>query len=295
MKILIIGGNRYFGKRLATRSLQAGHQVTLLNRGHHEDGLGSSVERLQCDRSNAQALQKAVGHRSWDLVYDQVCFEAQDARAAIKIFRGRTAHYVFTSSQSVYGPGAGLQESAFEPTAHKFSKEETRHSDYAEAKRQCEAVFFQTQDFPVTAVRFPLVLGADDSSGRLPWHVERIRTKKPLYFPNLSARISMVSSEDAARVLESLGKMSAQGPLNAASENPIKLADFVSVLEKAIAQRSLLAETPSDETHSPYGISEDWFMDTSQLRGLGIKLRPIQDWLQEELVKYDLQNPKPRI
>ncbi|MFN8792161.1 MAG: NAD-dependent epimerase/dehydratase family protein [Bdellovibrionales bacterium] len=286
MRVLIIGGNRYFGKRLASRCLQAGHQVTLLNRGQHEDGLGTQVERLHCDRSNAQALQKVVEQRKWDLVYDQVCFEARDAKAAIEIFRGRTAHYVFTSSQSVYGPGAWLKESDFEPETHKDFKEETRHSDYAEAKRQCEAVFFQANNFPITAVRFPLVVGADDSSGRFSWHIERVRAKKPVYFPNVSARISMVSSDDASHVLESVGMRSPQGPLNAASADPIVLEDFVSAIERATGQARVFTETPSEETHSPYGISQDWFMDTNKLKSLDIHPRPIQEWLRDELTKY---------
>ncbi len=49
MKALVIGGSRYIGRRLAGELAQAGHRVTLYNRGRAEDGLGSAVERLVGD------------------------------------------------------------------------------------------------------------------------------------------------------------------------------------------------------------------------------------------------------
>ena len=47
MKILIIGGTRNLGHLLAYQLLDAGHRVTVLNRGKTRDELPERVERLQ--------------------------------------------------------------------------------------------------------------------------------------------------------------------------------------------------------------------------------------------------------
>ena len=51
MQILLIGGTRFVGYQLTWRLLAAGHQVTLLNRGHSPDPFGTRVERLIVDRT----------------------------------------------------------------------------------------------------------------------------------------------------------------------------------------------------------------------------------------------------
>jgi nucleoside-diphosphate-sugar epimerase len=161
MKILILGGNRFFGKKLANRLIEDGHTITLLNRQSRDDGFGNRVSRIKCDRTNAADLKNQITE-NYDVIYDQICYEPKDARAAVDIFAKRTPLYIFTSSQSVYGAGAFLPESAFDPVTYEFTTDST---DYAEAKRQCESVFFHQSKLKVTAIRFPIVCGHDDYTG----------------------------------------------------------------------------------------------------------------------------------
>lgn len=78
--ILVIGGNRFFGKRLIGKLIANGDQVTVLNRGNLDDGFGNKVERIVCDRDDVQKLKSSVQNKNWDIVYDQVCFDAQYMR-----------------------------------------------------------------------------------------------------------------------------------------------------------------------------------------------------------------------
>ena len=90
--------------------MEAGHDLTLLNRSGSTDAASLGAHHLRCDRQDAAALRVALGStRSWDVVFDQVCFEAADARAISALLAGRVGHYVFTSSKSVYGYGAALR------------------------------------------------------------------------------------------------------------------------------------------------------------------------------------------
>lgn len=281
MKILIIGGNRFFGKRLSRLLIDGGNQVTLLNRGRLDDGLGSGVERLRCDRTNPEQLRDVVSGRFWDVVCDQVCYEAKEARAAVQIFAGKTAHYVFTSSQSVYGFGPDLHESEFTPGSHAFSQDALTSREYAEAKRQCEAVFTRASHFPVTMVRLPIVMGAEDYTNRLRFHVQKVQNREPIYFPDLQAKNSFIHSDDAASALVFLAHKTPVGPLNVASAEPISVAEIMAEVERVTGETAIYARTPNDVNHSPYGIERDRWMNTDRSRELGFQATPIRSWLQD--------------
>ena len=282
MNILVIGGNRFFGKKLAAKLLGTGHEVTLLNRGSLDDGLGNQVQRLTCDRTNEEALRNAVKNKSWDIVYDQVCFNADEAKSAREIFRDNTGHYIFTSSQSVYDAGSDIKEDVFNPLTYQFTEIADRFKSYAEAKRQCETVFFQS-GMPLTALRIPIVVGHDDYTKRFSFHIERVKKSEPIFFPDIAAKMSMISSDDAASVLEFLGAGPAVGPVNAASAEPIVLANFLKTISDVTGSKAVMASEADDKNHSPYGIESNWYMNVQKLESLGYFARPIESWLSAEI------------
>jgi nucleoside-diphosphate-sugar epimerase len=136
VKILIIGGNRFFGRHLTKELLKEGAAVTLLNRGKIEDGFGDRVSRLVADRTNESALREVLKDDRWDLVYDQVCYTAAEARSACRLFEGKTKRYVVTSSESIYDDGFDQKEANFVPGSFSFTRDADRDEDYQGAKRQ---------------------------------------------------------------------------------------------------------------------------------------------------------------
>lgn len=231
-KVLILGGNRFFGKHLALSLLQSGHQVTLLNRGQADDGLGSQVERLKADRQKASELANALRGKNWDVVFDQICYTANEAKKICELLQGQTQNLIFTSSQSVYDSGALLTEDTFNPAAYEFSKEVTPTEDYSEAKRQCETVFARHPELHPVMVRFPLVVGRDDYTGRLAWHVQRCANGLPIYFPNVNAKLSFIRSDRAGKALHQIMDSSIEGPVNCACPGDIRLSDLMTLMRK---------------------------------------------------------------
>ena len=275
MKALVIGGSLYFGKRLVRRLLEEGHEVTLLNRGSYSASEG--VAHMKCDRSERASLQSAAAEGYWDVIFDQVCMTAPQARLAVEHLHPRCGRYVLTSSMSVYPAGANLSEASFAPEGHSFSADADPATDYAEAKRQVEAVFAKS-GAPVTSVRLPIVLGPDDHTRRLAYHVERVRGGQGIYFPNLQAKISFISSADAAAALYKLGQLPAVGPVNVASEEWVCLQDLVREIQTSLGRTMKTSTDPED--HSPFGIPADWTLNVQKAQSSGVSCGPVWSWLR---------------
>lgn len=286
-QILVIGGNRFFGKRLIEKLLAQGDLVTVLNRGQLEDGFGERVTRITCDRNDTEKLKKSVQHNTWDLVYDQVCFDGHQSKAACEIFSELTKKYVFTSTQSVYNYGENLSESVYSPKNHKYDKTVLGSENYGEAKRQSEAVFFSQNKMPVIAVRFPMVVGPDDYTKRLKFYVDKINNGESVYFPNLEVRMSLIHSDDAAEGLLFLGNCEFTGSINLASSEPLRIKDLIQSIENTVGKKAEVRTSPeSPDEKSPYGLPEDWFMNINLANSLGFTAKPISQWLPEVIKSY---------
>ncbi|MCM2352355.1 MAG: NAD-dependent epimerase/dehydratase family protein [Pseudobdellovibrio sp.] len=286
-QILVIGGNRFFGKRLIEKLIANGDHVTVLNRGHLDDGFGNKVERIICDRDDQPKFKSSVQHKTWDIVYDQVCFDAHQAKAAIEIFSKNAKKFIFTSTVSVYPLKGNLHEDDFNPQTHKYDKILTREENYGEAKRQCEAVFFNQNTMPVVAVRFPIVMGPDDYTERLKFYVDKIKNSESVYFPNLDAQMSFIHAADAAEGLFLLGNINFTGPVNLASRAPLRLQELIKFIERNVGKKALIhSEAKSSDEKSPYGLEKDWFVNVDRALSLGFKPVEITEWIVAVIKNY---------
>jgi nucleoside-diphosphate-sugar epimerase len=288
MRILVIGGNRFFGKRLVNKLLENGDEVTLLNRKFNP--FGSQVQHIMADRSNPSVLESALKQGAWDVIYDQVCYTAEDTRNACRILAPRAPLYIFTSSKSVYDYGKDIKESVFNPNTHEFSKDADRDKEYAEAKRQCETIFTKHITSKLISVRFPIVVGPDDYTERFKFHVDHIQNQKPIYFPNIDAKMTAIHAQDASDFLFSLRTSKHRGPVNASSKDPIVLRHLISLLEKRIEKKALLAKSESEGDHSPYGIQNDWYMNIDLAQSLGFTPLPVEDIFMDSYDKMSTKN-----
>ncbi|MCQ4087101.1 NAD-dependent epimerase/dehydratase family protein [Saccharibacillus sp. JS10] len=281
-QMLVLGGTRFFGKILVHKLLQAGHQVTIATRGTTEDSFGDQVQRIQVDRTDESALAAALEGRSFDVVFDNICYNADEARAAIRVFSGKIGHYVLTSSLSVYSDWAfDMAESLVDTTTLSVPPSPVGKVAYGEGKAQAEAVFFQEAPFSVSAARFPIVLGPNDYTKRLHFHVDRIQSGTSFVMPNTDAQICFVHEEEAADFLKWLGESGVTGAFNAASQGKPKLRELLAEIEKQSGGSVIvLPEGPEGES-SPFGIPGDWAMDTSKAEAAGFTFRSLEDWLPD--------------
>jgi nucleoside-diphosphate-sugar epimerase len=287
MKALVLGGNRFFGKRLVNLLLASGASVTVFNRGHGSNSFDGPVETLLGDRAERGTLPRLVEGKTWDVVFDNICFSAAEAREACASLRPRVGRCIFTSSLSVYPSGADLNETDFDPRDYRFTEEADPKKDYAEGKRQCEAVF--AREWPDTvSARFPLVFGPDDYTERLLWHFRKIAAGEPVYFPNPAARMVYISSPNAASALLQAVDATVSGGLNLASPEPLPVGELYARAGAALEMEAKLGNDPAVNS-SPFGVEQDWFMRMDLAASCGVALNPLDSWLPSLLATFAAQ------
>lgn len=171
MRILFIGGNGNISWYCTHRAIEHGHEVWQLNREQSvltRRKVQPEVHKLKGDMREIEQIRQLMEHASFDVVCDFICFNAQQAEADIDIFRGKTKHFFFISSDSVYKDSSSVSEPYTEDSA--LYDVETCDCDYIAGKLEAEQSFQRAlaeEGFPVTIVRpaytydtiFPISIG----------------------------------------------------------------------------------------------------------------------------------------
>ncbi|SEC45909.1 NAD-dependent epimerase/dehydratase family protein [Streptomyces sp. TLI_105] len=286
MDVLVIGGNRYFGKRLIALLRESGHRITVLNRGSSPAPEG--IEQLVADRDDEKALASVLADRSFDVVVDQVCYTPRQAEIARRVFATRTRRYVMTSTVEVYeyeDSAEPVAESALDlatvtvDTGLPWEDPEFLDAHYGEGKRQAEAVFAAGTPFAWASVRVAHVLGGtDDFTGRLDHYARRIRAGEPIAVPVVNHPATYVYVEEIAAFLAWAVRADFTGPVNAHSHSPLTTADLCAEIEKLVGGRTVFQEVEVGEV-SPFSFARSYGMSNSRAVSLGYSFTDSGEWL----------------
>ncbi len=299
--ICVIGGTRYFGKVLVRRLLDDGHRVTLVNRGQTPDAFGDAVRRLRADVNVPGELTAAVAGERFDAVVHQMCYTPNAAVEASEAFGARVGKIVMTSTIEVYNTdtfrwrfpapplGARAREEELDPADYDFDTDLPWYTPgyldahYGEGKRQAETALTRCAKAPVLLARVAHVLAAEgDFTGRLRFHIDRIRAGQPIVAHTGPGRTSLVQAEEAAGFLAWAALAEATGAVNVASPDTADVYDVCAAVESAtgLAADVIEKEDPSgDPDLSPFSCPADFGMASDRAAALGYGFTPIAQWL----------------
>jgi len=283
MKILILGGNRYFGKRLAKNLAAKGNEVTILTRGNVNPEI-PGILRLKGDRTNLESMQTAIGEKKYDVVVDNICMTAKDAKISLKVFAGKTSQYLMTSTLSIYPFRGNMKETDYDPRDYKPIPVKDPWAEYSEGKRAAEQVFFTKAPFKVAILRIPVIVGEDDYTRRLQDQVLKVKNGEPIYIPNREGKMSFLRSEDAAQAMQWLIENHKEGIYNFSSADTISQIGLIHLIEKITGKKANLDEA-TEKDWSPFGMPDDWYMNVEKAAKEGFTPPPMTAWLPE-LIQY---------
>jgi 2'-hydroxyisoflavone reductase len=293
MRLLVLGGTAFVGRAIVELAVAQGHDVTVLNRGHHHSPAG--VTARTGDRTAPGGGLDALGDTTYDAVIDTWASAPQPIRDAVRILSGRARHYTYISSQSVYADG-GTPFTEDSPLAEPAEDE----SDYAGIKRAGEIAtdVFAGQ---VMLARAGLILGPYENIGRLPWWLLRLFRGGPTLAPGpRDLPVQCIDVRDLAAFVLDAATTGATGPYNLTSPpTHTTMGELLDTVNRITGGHADLRWTDPD-TILAAGI-QPWIQlpiwlppeshhdvtDVSRALDAGLRLRPIAEtvadtwtWLQ---------------
>jgi nucleoside-diphosphate-sugar epimerase len=288
-RILVLGGTQFFGKKLVEKLLEKGKQVTIATRGLTPDPFGNRVERIILDREHRGEMKQAFENKSWDVVYDQTCLSPEEAKEAIDALKGKVNRYILTSSQAVYPYGTNHKEENFDPFSYTYTlkgrREYSGYKGYQEAKRAAEAVLFNEKDLQAVAVRMPIVIGEDDFTKRLQFHVDKVVKGEEIGIENGDLRYSFITSEEAAEFLYLLGEDNFVGPINPGFKDDLSLSELIELIERTVGKKAVLTQEITPANVTPYRLPGSWSINNEKAEQLGFQFTN-QEKALVELIKF---------
>lgn len=225
LRILILGGTGFTGPYQIQYALDRGHQVTTFNRGRTNPELfRGKVEQLTGDRNGDLS---ALEGREWDVVIDNPTTLPRWVRDVGRILQGKTGHYVFISTISVYADTSrpGMDEDSpllsFNGDPLEVTQEQLRDNLGLYGPLKAAAEREAEKWFPgrTTIIRPGLIVGPGDQSDRFTyWPVRIARGGEVLAPGNPTDPVQIIDARDLAewtiRVVEqqAFGVYNATGP-----------------------------------------------------------------------------------
>jgi nucleoside-diphosphate-sugar epimerase len=280
-KILILGGTRFFGLELLRLLLEQGDQVTVASRNFLRLPKEFNITQFPFDRESPDSFSLLRKLGDFDVVYDQLCYTPNDAKLLLEMLAPIAGKLIVTSTQSVYFKN-GLQcEEDFDASSYPIQFGSRKDFGYGEGKRLAEAVLQQTSHVPLVLVRLPLVLGENDYTGRLDYHIQSVLRARKIVALNPDSRTSIIHSTDAAKMLQNLGKNSLTGVFNGASLGEISLTQILNVVSAFAGKKAHVVPEGTESDKSPYAQEESRWLDTSKASNSGVIFSLINEWLPQ--------------
>ena len=286
MKVLVLGGTRFFGIHMVNELLKNGHDVTIATRGKAEDPFGDSMKRIVVERTDSESMKNALKDKHFDVVIDKLAYASNDVKYAMESLD--CDRYIQMSTTAVYDPKTlNTVEDDFDGKNRQFTWCNRGDFPYDEIKRQAEEALWQVySDKKWLAVRYPVVMGKDDYTGRLKFYVDHVKNSVPMNIDNIDYQMSYIRSDEAGKFLAYLVDKDVEGAINGSSSGTISLREIINYVEEKTGAKAVL---DSDGDNAPYNGDPEFSINTDKAKSLGFEFTDIHEWIYE-LIDYYIED-----
>ncbi len=283
MKILVMGGTRFFGIHMVNELLAKGHDVTIATRGKVSDEYGSKVKRVVIERTSEKSMKTTLSGRHYDVVIDKIAYCSNDIKYVMESVDYNK--YIHMSSAAVYEPKhINTMESEFDGVSKELVWCDRNAFPYEEIKRQAECALWQEySNRNWIAVRYPFVIGKDDYTKRLLYYVEHTIKSIPMNIDNLDYQMGYIRSDEAGKFMAFLVDKDVRGAINGSSEGTISIRELLEYVEKKTGTKAIIDKIGDN---APYNGVPEYSINTEKAIGLGFRFSVLQDWIYELLDYY---------
>lgn len=284
MRILIIGGTRLVGRQIATAALDAGHDVTLFNRGQTDPaGLAGASLRVGDRDRDLSALTTG----EWDATIDACAYQPRQVRSLVGTLGERAGHYTFISTISVYSlevPESGFTESdKLEPPEWNEDNAVTAES-YGPFKVACEQVAAELSD-RLLIIRPGYVIGPHDYTERFTYWIRAVHAGEPFDAPAAEQPLQGVDGRDLGAFTIRCVEGGVTDTFNVtAPQDPPTFREVLDTIAGALdvpLPDVNWAAPDSESEELPLSAAPDWWRmmraDLTKARNAGFSWRPLAE------------------
>ncbi|MEG0909966.1 MAG: NAD-dependent epimerase/dehydratase family protein [Ruthenibacterium sp.] len=251
MRALFIGGSGIISTAVTRLALAQGWEVTLLNRGVHAQPSHAHLNNIRGDIHEEAVIATLLAGENFDTVIDFIAYTPDEIARDIRLFRQKTAQYIFISSTSAYAKPLPF------PVTETCALGNVYWS-YAQEKERCENLLmqeYQDSHFPVTIVRpshtyseqsLPLALHGANG----PWQtLARMLHQEPVLIPGDGTSLWTVTHSDdvAVGIVGLMGHASAIGQAyHITGDEALAWNSIYAILGDALGTTPVLAHVSSD-------------------------------------------------
>lgn len=296
MRILTVGGTRFFGRAFVENAAERGHHVTVFHRGESEPPEAAGVEHVHGDRGEDLSM---LAGREWDAVLDTCAFVPRHVRELATAIGERIGRYALVSSLSVHPDDLPVGATEQTPThGPPFPQtEDVTEETYGPLKVACEVAAADAFGDRLLVIRPGYIVGPHDPTDRFTWWVRRAAAGGEMLAAGPpDAPIQGIDARDlAAFVLDRLeaddsGTYGVVGPAE-----PATTADVVGAARTAVAADTSFVWADEEWVRGLGAEHETWFpmwhphlpgfhaYDASRATAAGLRPRPFEQTIADTI------------
>ena len=222
-RILVLGGNGFLGHETVELLMDAGYEITTLNRGNKYFDIDKRIDdfvkkKFICDRDTLirKTCPDFMKSGKYDAVVDFSSYTPMHIETMIDAMRGRTSLYVQISTDAVYEVcekthnSRTREEDGIRPVEQKMRDKLASNDKYGDQKLACEEALKEQRQrggFPYVILRLSDAIGPRDTTMRLWTYQVWVKLHKelnlPIHLPDgiHNKTFSFVYSKDVAKAI----------------------------------------------------------------------------------------------
>ncbi len=286
MRILVVGGTRYFGIPMVNALLAKEHDVTIATRGNAKVSFEGEVKQIIFDRTDPISVKNALGNQKFDVIIDKIAYGSNDVKALLE--NVCCDRYIQMSTCSVYFKDhANITEDEFVTSNYPLEWAD-RLPDYDKTKRNAERAVLEYMDrSDCTFVRYPIVLGENDYTGRLRFCIEHISNGQSMYVDDLEMAMSFIHEKEAGEFIAYLVDHPVSGAVNGCSNGTVKISDIINYVEKKLGKKAILDE--SGDAAPFNGLTDTLSFSTEKAGAAGYAFSDLDSWIYK-LIEFNMNH-----
>jgi len=234
MKLLVMGGTGYVGRRVVEAAVGRGHAVTLFNRGQSDPDAFPGLECLHGDRTRDLS---ALHGREWDAVVDTSGYVPSVVGASARLLASAVGHYTFVSTLYVYADQTGryIDESAPVSTLDDVTDETVTPQTVGPLKAASERAVAEALPGRALIPRCGTLVGPNDRNGRFTYWARRVARGGEVLAPVApTTPVQVIDVRDLATWIVTASERGTSGTFNVAGpERPITMGTFLDAVKNA--------------------------------------------------------------